>query len=308
MVGRCVCSGFAALSLVVATTGPARAARTAYTNELAYRAALASLGLTAIHEGFEDDAAWGAVRTTIVGGTHAAPSVTSQGVTYLPNVSTAEVTTGDGPPHTGTWGFFELPHGDPAHAVRDGWVIERAEGFFGVGAWIETNTPFAGVDFVIDGDVLHPVDFGDPILGTQHLFYGVIDTDGFTRAEVRETEAGFPDELKYLFADDFWIGVAGGALCSDGDGDGYGEPGSAACAFPEADCDDINPAVNPGATENPGNGLDDDCNAATPGGCSPQVAEAASAARGAAGGLDLTLYLLPTLVLVRWSRRGVRRR
>jgi len=56
--------------------------------------------------------------------------------------------------------------------------------------------------------------------------------------------------------------------CNDLDGDGYGNPGSAQCAHPEADCNDSSAAVHPGATEIPGNGLDDDCNAATPGGCS----------------------------------------
>jgi hypothetical protein len=41
----------------------------------------------------------------------------------------------------------------------------------------------------------------------------------------------------------------------DADGDGFPA---------DRDCDDLNPAVNPGMTEVPGNGLDDDCNPATP--------------------------------------------
>ncbi len=53
--------------------------------------------------------------------------------------------------------------------------------------------------------------------------------------------------------------------CADGDGDGYGNPGSALCTFPQTDCNDGNAAVNPGAAENCSNGIDDDCDGATDG-------------------------------------------
>jgi Putative metal-binding motif/Bacterial Ig domain len=51
--------------------------------------------------------------------------------------------------------------------------------------------------------------------------------------------------------------------CADGDQDGYYGYDSVGCPA-GTDCDDSNDAVNPGASEIPGNGLDDDCNPATP--------------------------------------------
>lgn len=53
--------------------------------------------------------------------------------------------------------------------------------------------------------------------------------------------------------------ACGQSQCSDGDGDGYGFPGDPSCAYAEEDCDDSLAGVNPGASENCGNGIDDNC-------------------------------------------------
>ena len=53
--------------------------------------------------------------------------------------------------------------------------------------------------------------------------------------------------------------------CIDLDGDGYGDPASSECVFPQWDCDDSDPYVNPGAQEGPqispycSDSIDNDC-------------------------------------------------
>ena len=49
-------------------------------------------------------------------------------------------------------------------------------------------------------------------------------------------------------------------VCSDDDGDGYGDPTSPACTHAALDCDDSNDAVNPGAVELCDDSVDNDCN------------------------------------------------
>ncbi|MBZ0252213.1 MAG: putative metal-binding motif-containing protein, partial [Candidatus Methylomirabilis sp.] len=87
------------------------------------------------------------------------------------------------------------------------------------------------------------------------------------------------------------------------DGDGYSTGGGVCGAV---DCNDGNATVNPGAPEIPGNGVDDDCNAGTPGGCPPQPQSAEAAAVGGGAGeraSDLAFYVLPLLALVLGMRR-----
>jgi hypothetical protein len=47
--------------------------------------------------------------------------------------------------------------------------------------------------------------------------------------------------------------------CADADGDGYGISGSSGCAKVGIDCNDLNAAINPGATEICDNSIDEDC-------------------------------------------------
>jgi len=59
-----------------------------------------------------------------------------------------------------------------------------------------------------------------------------------------------------------------GMACLDDDGDGYGNPASPLCQYPEFDCNDDDPGVNPGVLEAPfgdpvcGDTLDNDCDGA----------------------------------------------
>ncbi len=96
--------------------------------------------------------------------------------------------------------------------------------------------------------------------------------------------------------------------CTDADGDGYP---ATRCPYPPVsyDCDDGNAAIHPGATEIPRNGIDDDCNPATPWACTPQLADAAvggSTARGqsAAPALGAVLALAVALRSLRRARRA----
>jgi len=249
--------GTAALMLLLfAAPGDGTAERLAYLDEGEYLADLAVLGLVPVAEGFENNAAWGDVRTTVVGGPMTAPSVTRLGVTWTANNPDGEVTTGSGPALHGQWGFFTLPHGSYLTGTDclvpgncgDGWVGTGIGRLHGISGWIG-GTYGAKVELVLDEDYANPVDFGEVCdasgenctnptqLGVADVFLGVIDTDGFTRFEFSELE-GTSEDAKFLFADDFTIGFASSA-CNDGednDGDGLRDFDGAGVGNPDPQC------------------------------------------------------------------------
>jgi hypothetical protein len=97
------------------------------------------------------------------------------------------------------------------------------------------------------------------------------------------------------------------AGCVDGDGDGYGQ--GSACQG--ADCDDGDAAVHPGATEDCGDGLDNDCDGQTDAadtevcGEEPVLVGSCGCGGGGTAGSPLSLALGVGLGLF-WKRRGRR--
>lgn len=185
---------------------PAVAQVATFRSEPEFLAAVSALGLCIDAESFEDDAVWGGVRSTITGGFHTAPSIANLGVTWTPNTPVCGVTTGEGPARTGSWGFYQYPHGDPLNGVNDGWVITSTAPLYAVGAWVR-GTFGAKVDILLDGAV---TDFGGPNhIGTAYVFLGAIDPAGFTGWEIVETE-GNAGEWLFLWAEDFTFARAAG--------------------------------------------------------------------------------------------------
>ena len=211
---------------------PATAAPTFFTDVAAFNSALSQLPPhQLLIESFEDDGAWGTVRSTITQGQATAPEIISQGISWQSNFSAGEITTGNGPARTGDWGFYAIPHGSYASPepntncdfpgdCGDGFVATPESGvLYAIGGWIDTNTPPAKVGIFPNGypyygnqcDV-EGIDCNDLSLGTVPQFIGIVDPEGFNSAEFRElegkTEGSFEGDLKYIFADDFRVAIS----------------------------------------------------------------------------------------------------
>lgn len=215
---------------VIASASEARAQVVSYTDEATFLAALASQGYPAAQEGFEDDAAWGSVRSSIVGGSNTAPSITNLDVTWTSISPNNNITTGSGAARTGNWGFYSLPHGDYENGIGDGFSGTGLQPLVAIGGWITTNTPPAKLGLLLDGIA---VDFGAAdVLGTQYRFFGAIAPGGFFQFDFRELEGTIGDQ-KLIFGDDFTFAFGGTVV--DCNNNGVADPVDIA-ATTSSDC------------------------------------------------------------------------
>lgn len=189
-------------------------------SEADYLAKLGELGYSTIVEGFEDDAAWGTVRSMLTV-TNSAPSITSQGITWTANHVQSEITTGMAR-RTGRWGLYDPDHGyatgstaqcdidnPPEHCLwYDGFTGTRAAGeaaLYAAGGYIKTSTVGAALVLVIDDDEINRIDFGK-LSDTAYHFFGVIDTRGFNRFQFKEIDGKIGQKF-LIFGDDFTFAI-----------------------------------------------------------------------------------------------------
>ena len=85
----------------------------------------------------------------------------------------------------------------------------------------------------------------------------------------------------------------GDCSCHDMDGDGYGAPSNPLCPFPEKDCDDTDPQIHPGASEECDDSKDNDCDGLIDEGC-----QGCSASIVPVSNSSIAIFFIPAIVFL----------
>jgi len=198
--------------LLISVSGAVQSVITTYTDEAAYLAALSSY--VQLSESFEGTA-WDGVRSAVLN-PQVSPSIVNLGLTWKNRFSPkGNVTTnnGGGDVHHGLWQFYASPHGDYGVSTLDCTIAgECGDGFtvtsdsagilYGVGGWFQ-GASGPEIKFLLDDvEVLGAGGTGISIW----QFFGVIETNGFSKVEIRDS-SGTEGDPNLIWADDFTFGV-----------------------------------------------------------------------------------------------------
>jgi hypothetical protein len=85
-------------------------------------------------------------------------------------------------------------------------------------------------------------------------------SNGFSRPEWCEDTSQWYRDCGACHQDESSCKTTPPPACNDNDKDGYGNPGDSSCANSGTDCNDNNASINPGASENCTDGIDNNCN------------------------------------------------
>lgn len=192
-----------------------------YQSENDFLSALTSFGYSSFSEDFEADANWGSIRTPA-----SALSISHQGINWTANHVTNTLSTSNGAAHTGSWGIYDSDHGSatgdettcdvdvpPQECLfHDGISGTRLNGqgnLSAVGGWFSSQGD-SNVVALLDEST--PINLGK-VANSTWIFLGIIETNGFTTFEIRETEGKIGD-ARLLFADDFTLGIWAPSACT----------------------------------------------------------------------------------------------
>jgi len=174
------------------------AARTVYTDEAGYLAAV--VGLDTVFEGFEGSD-WDALHYP-----SSVSTLTTQGLTWTAGDKLTVIGGTGGWVRSGNRGVFDSL-GDP-----DVIGVSTVASFFGVGGWLATTTASV-INLAIDEQWVATLNSGQY---SSHRFLGVTDPDGFSLAQ-------FSTPSGHWGADDFTMAFTPPEVIPP-DGQGDGEP------------------------------------------------------------------------------------
>jgi hypothetical protein len=160
-----LCVGVGLLGMV----GFSNASLMFYTDETSYLSDLAMYGCQTFFEGFEG-AAWSGVRYPTV-----VPSITVNEIEWASNEGLSTIDSFWA--RSGTYGLYTKNYDDALDSIN---ISSSTKSIYGIGGWFANSN---AVDLTINVGDREYFALSFPDEWTEHIFFGLIDTKGFTNVD-----------------------------------------------------------------------------------------------------------------------------